>query len=102
MTFDNNSNNPVAGSRVIQVTVNDGFMNSNVATTTVNVVAVNDAPNASNDIDHHEHRERPDRGPGMGAAVERHAIPTVRRWTSPPSATPTASATCRWRPIPAP
>ena len=49
VTFDNNSDNPVAGSRVIQVTVNDGFMNSNVATTTVNVVAVNDAPNASND-----------------------------------------------------
>ena len=42
VTFDNNSNNPVAGSRVIQVTVNDGFLNSNVATTTVNVVAVND------------------------------------------------------------
>ena len=33
-----------AGNRIIQVTVNDGFMNSNVATTTVNVVPVNDAP----------------------------------------------------------
>ena len=43
MTFANNSNNPVAGNRIIEVTVNDGFLNSNVATTTVNVVAVNDA-----------------------------------------------------------
>ena len=50
VTFSNNSNNPVAGNRVIEVTVNDGFMNSNVATTTVNVVPVNDAPNADNDI----------------------------------------------------
>ena len=31
VTFSNNSNNPVAGNRVIEVTVNDGFMNSNVA-----------------------------------------------------------------------
>ncbi|MBQ0823847.1 cadherin-like domain-containing protein [Microvirga sp. HBU67558] len=49
VTFDNNSNNPVAGSRVIQVTVNDGLLDSNVATTTVNVVAVNDPVNANND-----------------------------------------------------
>ena len=49
MTFANSSNNPVAGNRTIEVTVNDGFMNSNVATTTVNVVPVNDAPNANND-----------------------------------------------------
>ena len=31
------------------MTVNDGFLNSNVATTTVNVVPVNDAPAANND-----------------------------------------------------
>ena len=49
VTFDNNSNNPVAGSRVIEVTVNDGLLDSNVATTTVQVNAVNDAPNGVND-----------------------------------------------------
>ncbi|WP_114944093.1 peroxidase family protein [Microvirga calopogonii] len=49
VTFDNDSNDPVAGSRVIQVTVNDGLMDSNVATTTVNVIAVNDPVNANND-----------------------------------------------------
>ncbi|MGO4525956.1 peroxidase family protein [Microvirga sp. 2MCAF35] len=49
VTFDNDSDNPAAGSRVIQVTVNDGIMDSNVATSTVNVVAVNDPVNANND-----------------------------------------------------
>ncbi|WP_147022869.1 peroxidase family protein, partial [Microvirga aerophila] len=49
VTFSNGSQNPVAGSRVIQVTVNDGLLVSNVATTTVNVIAVNDAPVANND-----------------------------------------------------
>lgn len=50
VTFDNDSQNPVAGSRVIQVTVNDGILDSNVATTTINVIATNDPPNAQNDI----------------------------------------------------
>jgi Ca2+-binding RTX toxin-like protein len=50
VTFDNDSQNPVAGNRVIQVTVNDGLLDSNVATTTINVVATNDPPNAENDI----------------------------------------------------
>jgi Ca2+-binding RTX toxin-like protein len=47
--FENTSENPSIVDRIIQVTVNDGFLNSNVATTTVDVVAVNDAPNAVND-----------------------------------------------------
>lgn len=43
------SDNPTAGganTRTIDVTVSDGLWTSNVATTTVNVTAVNDAPNA--------------------------------------------------------
>ena len=47
--FANTSQNPSSVDRIIQVTVNDGFLNSNVATTTVNVVPVNDAPAANND-----------------------------------------------------
>jgi len=47
--FRNNSENPSTVDRVIQITVNDGFLNSNVATTTVNVISVNDAPNAATD-----------------------------------------------------
>jgi Ca2+-binding RTX toxin-like protein len=35
--------------RVIHVTVNDGLVDSNVATATVHIVAVNDAPNAGDD-----------------------------------------------------
>lgn len=49
VTFSSNSQNPSTVDRIIQVTVNDGFLNSNVATTTVNVVSVNDAPAANND-----------------------------------------------------
>ncbi|WP_170285102.1 peroxidase family protein, partial [Microvirga aerophila] len=49
ITFNNTSENPSTVDRIIEVTVNDGFMDSNVATTTVNVVAVNDAPSAGTD-----------------------------------------------------
>jgi RTX calcium-binding nonapeptide repeat (4 copies) len=41
--FVNTSQNPDTTPRVIDVTVNDGISNSNIATTTVNVVAVDDA-----------------------------------------------------------
>ncbi|WP_262297610.1 peroxidase family protein [Microvirga sesbaniae] len=47
--FENTSENPSAIDRIVNVTVNDGFLNSNVATTTVNVVPVNDAPVVSGD-----------------------------------------------------
>ena len=40
--FINTSDTPSTQARVIEVTVNDGLSDSNVATTTVNVVAVND------------------------------------------------------------
>jgi Ca2+-binding RTX toxin-like protein len=49
VTFSSNSQDPSTVDRIVQVTVNDGFLNSNVATTTVNVVSVNDAPAANND-----------------------------------------------------
>jgi Ca2+-binding RTX toxin-like protein len=47
--FTSNSQNPSTVDRIIHVTVNDGFMDSNVAVTTVNVTAVNDTPNANGD-----------------------------------------------------
>ena len=47
--FENISDNPSPVDRVIQVTVNDGFLDSNVATTTINVVPVDDDVNANND-----------------------------------------------------
>ncbi|MDR6631554.1 Ca2+-binding RTX toxin-like protein [Phyllobacterium sp. 1468] len=47
--YSNNSENPAAGARTLQVTVNDGLLDSAVATTTVNVTATNDAPVANND-----------------------------------------------------
>lgn len=46
VSFRNSSDAPDTTPRVIEVTVNDGFFNSNVATTTVDVVSVNDAPTA--------------------------------------------------------
>ncbi|MFD0462581.1 Ig-like domain-containing protein [Microvirga aerilata] len=49
VTFRNTSQQPDPQDRTVQVTVNDGFLNSNVATTTINVVSVNDAPAANND-----------------------------------------------------
>jgi CshA-type fibril repeat protein len=44
VTFGNSSDNPSTTSRTVQVTVNDGTVNSAVATTTITVIAVNDAP----------------------------------------------------------
>ncbi|MFP9138251.1 peroxidase family protein [Devosia sp. XGJD_8] len=49
VTFSNSSDNPGATARVIEVTVNDGFVNSDPAVTTVTVVSTNDAPVAGND-----------------------------------------------------
>ncbi|VCU65957.1 LapA family giant adhesin [Pseudomonas synxantha] len=47
ITFNNNSHDPSTTPRTITVSVTDGGNYSNVATTTVNVVAVNDAPVAT-------------------------------------------------------
>uniref|UniRef100_UPI003CF829B9 immunoglobulin-like domain-containing protein n=1 Tax=Pseudomonas sp. PWP3-1b2 TaxID=2804656 RepID=UPI003CF829B9 len=47
ITFSNNSHDPSTTPRTITVTVTDGGNYSNVATATVNVVAVNDAPVAT-------------------------------------------------------
>nr|BFD38848.1 hypothetical protein FFPRI1PSEUD_03470 [Pseudomonas sp. FFPRI_1] len=47
ITFTNSSEDPSTTPRTITVTVTDGGNYSNVATTTVNVVAVNDAPVAT-------------------------------------------------------
>jgi Ca2+-binding RTX toxin-like protein len=47
--FENTSDNPGVVDRVVEVTVNGGFSDSNVATTTINVVAVDDDVNANND-----------------------------------------------------
>ncbi|MFC1459360.1 peroxidase family protein, partial [Microvirga arabica] len=44
VSFQSTSTQPSTEARVIQVSVNDGFLDSNTAVTTVNVVAVNDAP----------------------------------------------------------
>ncbi|SDV07972.1 surface adhesion protein [Pseudomonas corrugata] len=46
-TFTNNSDDPSSVPRIITVTVTDGSNVSNTATTTVNVVGVNDAPVAT-------------------------------------------------------
>jgi Ca2+-binding RTX toxin-like protein len=47
--FANTSDNPASTDRLLQVTVNDGLLNSPVATTTIHVTATNDAPAANND-----------------------------------------------------
>ncbi|WP_448648991.1 retention module-containing protein [Pseudomonas corrugata] len=47
ITFTNNSDDPSSVPRIITVTVTDGSNVSNTATTTVNVVGVNDAPVAT-------------------------------------------------------
>ncbi|SNT33817.1 surface adhesion protein, partial [Pseudomonas japonica] len=47
ITFINTSDDPSSTPRTITVTVTDGVNTSNVATTTVNVVPVNDAPTAA-------------------------------------------------------
>jgi Ca2+-binding RTX toxin-like protein len=49
VTFDSASDNPGAAARIIEVTVNDGFVVSDPAITTVTVVPSNDAPNAVTD-----------------------------------------------------
>ncbi|MBZ9799559.1 peroxidase family protein [Mesorhizobium sp. ES1-4] len=47
--FYSTSNNPTNADRLIHVTVNDGMINSNVATTTIHVTPVNDPPSAGTD-----------------------------------------------------
>ncbi|WP_426227117.1 peroxidase family protein [Pararhizobium sp. DWP3-4] len=47
--YSSTSENPNTTARVIQVTVNDGLLTSNIATATVNVIATPDAPAANND-----------------------------------------------------
>jgi Ca2+-binding RTX toxin-like protein len=47
--FRNDSQNPSTTPRIIQVTVNNGFQNSNVATTTVHVTPVDDLVTANSD-----------------------------------------------------
>ncbi|WP_315974964.1 immunoglobulin-like domain-containing protein, partial [Pseudomonas sp. 5P_5.1_Bac1] len=47
ITFINTSDDPSNTPRIITVTVTDGVNTSNVATTTVNVIPVNDAPTAA-------------------------------------------------------
>ena len=49
ITFSNSSNAPDTTARVVNVTVNDGLLDSNLATATITVTAVNDTPNAGND-----------------------------------------------------
>ncbi|WP_338459949.1 retention module-containing protein [Pseudomonas sp. TE3-3-F2023] len=50
ITFINSSENPSTTPRIITVTVTDGVNTSNTATTTVNVIAVNDAPVAAGGV----------------------------------------------------
>jgi Ca2+-binding RTX toxin-like protein len=47
--YSNSSENPNPADRILQVSVNDGLLNSNIATATVHVVPTNDAPAANND-----------------------------------------------------
>ncbi|MCK1685875.1 hypothetical protein IVA85_08040 [Bradyrhizobium sp. 145] len=49
ITFSSNSNNPTNADRIVQVTVNDGLADSNVATTTIHVTPVNDPPSVGAD-----------------------------------------------------
>jgi len=49
ITFRTTSQSPSVDDRIIQVTVNDGLVDSNIATSTIQVISVNDAPNAVND-----------------------------------------------------
>ena len=44
MTYSNSSDNPSVLARTVSYTVNDGTVNSNIVTSTINVTAVNDAP----------------------------------------------------------
>ena len=47
--YSNSSENPNPADRILQVSVNDGLLNSNIATATVHVVPTNDAPVANTD-----------------------------------------------------
>ena len=47
--YNNTSQNPDPAARILQVSVNDGLLDSAVATTTITVVPQNDAPAANND-----------------------------------------------------
>jgi Ca2+-binding RTX toxin-like protein len=49
VTFSNSSQNPSPVDRIVQVTVADTLLDSNVATTTIHVTPVNDAPSVTND-----------------------------------------------------
>lgn len=49
VTYENTSHNPGSTARVIEVTVNDGLVESNTATTTINVTPVNDPFTAVDD-----------------------------------------------------
>jgi hypothetical protein len=49
ITFSSTSENPDPTDRIVHVTVKDELIESNVATTTIHVVAVNDVPNANSD-----------------------------------------------------
>ena len=49
VSFRNTSQVPNVDDRIIHVTVNDGLVDSNIATSTIHVISVNDAPNAVND-----------------------------------------------------
>ncbi|WP_424630077.1 peroxidase family protein [Bradyrhizobium sp. SYSU BS000235] len=49
VSFVNDSPSPTAGARTINVTVNDAIFDSNIATSTVTVVGVNNAPVAADD-----------------------------------------------------
>ncbi|WP_185966231.1 retention module-containing protein [Ectopseudomonas mendocina] len=48
--YSNTSNNPSTTPRNVTVVVNDGATNSNTAQTTINVVAVDNGPDAKNDV----------------------------------------------------
>ena len=48
ITYNNTSSSPDTTDRVIQVTVNDGVNTSNIATSTITITSVNDAPTATN------------------------------------------------------
>ncbi|MDI9640123.1 tandem-95 repeat protein [Geitlerinema splendidum] len=49
ITYQNTSNNPNTAPRTLSYTVNDGTEQSNTATSTINLTAVNDAPIANDD-----------------------------------------------------
>jgi hypothetical protein len=48
VAYSNSSDNPTAAARTVSYTVNDGLVNGNTVTSTINLTAVNDAPLLSN------------------------------------------------------